>query len=280
MVVATTASGEVVGVKPFAKPYSERILWRSELGGKANGGFNVLESMGVLVAGTFANTLVVLEAATGTTLAAIETDAPVNGAVAVSVPHRLAAAGDCSGTLTVVNLSSLVTRHSNDEPRETNDDVTKIDLGSYLPSHPVFAGEALYAVTHEGTLYAFDVRDLSAPLHTVELEESFMTAPAVSESWIVLGSSEGTVWVLERESMAIEESLKTTHGPWLAPLICGDTAVLMASKDGVLAAYSLPDLTELWRMDTLHEFIGGAMFYGTGIAIAAADGTLSTYSFP
>jgi len=276
VLVATDSSGRMVGVDAD----SWEVWWQTETGGKSNGGVNgtINNTGSMLFAGTYAGRIVSL-ATFGYITSSIEVDSPINGTVAFSLLHGLVAAGDCSGTLTVVNLSSLVTRHSNDEGRKTNDDTVKIDTGSYIPSHPVFAGDSLYAVTHEGTLHAFDVRDLTAPPLTVELEESFMTSPAVSGSWVVLGSSEGTVWVLERESMEIMESLETKHGPWLAPLICGDGTVLMASKDGVLAAYSLPELTELWRFNTLHEFIGGAIFYGSGIAISDADGNLFCYQW-
>lgn len=156
------------------------------------------------------------------------------------------------------------------------------ESGDVWSASAVVAGERVYVPTGSGDVLALDPADGSV-VWRATLGTRLRSTPAVTDSLLVVGGMDGTVYFLHTERGSIEGRFQT-EGASLnsadfgfdrrsltgSPLLTED-AVYIGGKDGFLYAIDRATLRERWRADFSVSWVMGSLAYADGVVYAGTS---------
>ncbi len=197
----------------------------------------------------------VLNGADGQLVWSYKTDDYINGSPAV-VDGRFLVFGGCDAQLHVVNLKDGTLVH-------------KIPTSAQIPSSIATFGTMAFCGNYANQAVAFDVVGGKVAWTYEDRQLPFMSAPAVNDRLVLLGSRDKQLHAIDRASGQGVWTFKTGGRIEGSPIAFTD-GVLFGSADGRLYAASLEKGDELWRLD-LGEALVASPAFGAGLIIVGGD---------
>lgn len=279
----------------YALSKEGELLWKFNTG-------NVVEAPplivdGLVVAGNLSGTVYALDAATGQQHWKFETAGQIHGAASLTKSrtqtHILVSSYDHH--LYSINLadSSLVWKYGTDNflnaAPTTNNRVAlvggcdallhvvdvqtgrakkRIEMETYIAREVALSGNMAYFGDYDGTFFAVDIdKGQLAWKYTQAMGNPFLSAPAVSEDKVVIGSHNRQVYCFDRMSGDLAWSFRTRGKIDSSPVIAGNT-VITCSNDGWIRFLSLDKGKELGsyelglRMHSTPAVVNGLLVVG------------------
>ncbi len=197
----------------------------------------------------------VLDAADGKVVWTYKADEPINGSPAV-VDGRFLVFGGCDAQLHVINLKDGTLVH-------------KIPTSAQIPASIGTFGTMAFCGNYANQAVAFDVVGGKVAWTYEDRQLPFMSAPAVNERFVFLGSRDKQLHAIDRATGQGAWTFKTGGRVEGSPIVFTD-GVLFGSTDGRLYAASLEKGEELWRLD-LGEALVASPAFGAGLIIIGGD---------
>ncbi len=197
----------------------------------------------------------VLHAADGKVVWTYKADEPINGSPAV-VDGRFLVFGGCDAQLHVINLKDGTLVH-------------KIPTSAQIPASIGTFGTMAFCGNYANQAVGFDVVGGKVAWTYEDRQLPFMSAPAVNERLVLLGSRDKQLHAIDRLSGQGVWTFKTGGRVEGSPIVFTD-GVLFGSTDGRLYAASLDKGDELWRLD-LGEALVASPAFGSGLIIVGGD---------
>jgi outer membrane protein assembly factor BamB len=245
----------------FAAFTPERgVLWTFRAGNQITGGA-VRDSDGLVWFGSHDRSLYALDAS-GKLVHEVECQGQINGSPVFDGSFLYL--GSCDGKLRKIDI-------------HTGEVVNELDFESYIPETPVLSGGVLYVLTHGGELAAVGADDFEV-LFRVKTEYTFFTSPFVTESYIFLTDSNGTIHVHKRADGAFLADLPS--GEPLNPVCAGsDNGIYTISRRGVLSFFKGGTWREYGIAAFLSDFRSGVIESGDDLLVAADEYGNVFYTF-
>ncbi|MFZ9010842.1 MAG: PQQ-binding-like beta-propeller repeat protein [Anaerohalosphaeraceae bacterium] len=108
-----------------------------------------------------------------------------------------------------------------------------IEAGSYVAANPAIADGVIYAGSYDGLFLAADAETQMILWKFEEGEGGFLSAPAVNEMVVIVGSRDRNVYCLDRSTGKKSWAFSAQDNFDSSPVICGDT-VAIGCDDGRL----------------------------------------------
>lgn len=244
-------------------------LWHFETEGQILGSPTFL-SRGVLVVGSYDNTMYTLDARTGDPVGRASTGYYINGAAAIW-RDTYALFGGCDAWLRV---SDLRTGHVTDSIR----------LDAYLPASPAVEGDYAYVNDYQGNLYEIRLtKDGHIGGHRVMLaaedDEGGTTSMPTVTADAVFVLAEGRFLVcIDRADAHVrwKQMLRGDVGE-CSPLVCGDR-VLVCTRTGIISIHDARTGRCLWTYETGEQIVASPAVAAGRLFVLTARGTLLCFS--
>lgn len=216
-----------------------------------------------ILVGSYDAKLYCFNAKTGNVNWTYETENFINGSPATD--GKQVVFGGCDENLHIVSVS----------------DGTKLGevwAGSYIPGSAALVDGKAYVGHYDNQLVCIDVIDQKM-IWKYEGKDSggpFFSSPAVGRDRILIGSRDGFLHCVDRETGRKIWTFRTRDEVDSSPVIVGDK-VVFGSIDGRLYIVSLDDGKEIWSYEIGAAIIGCPAVAGGMIVIGAEDGRV--YAF-
>ncbi len=244
-------------------------LWHFETEGQILGSPTFL-SRGVLVVGSYDNTMYTLDARTGDPVGRASTGYYINGAAAIW-RDTYALFGGCDAWLRV---SDLRTGHVTDSIR----------LDAYLPASPAVEGDYAYVNDYQGNLYEIRLtKDGHIGGHRVMLaaedDEGGTTSMPTVTADAVFVLAEGRFLVcIDRADAHVrwKQMLRGDVGE-CSPLVCADR-VIACTRTGIISIHDARTGRCLWTYETGEQIVASPAVAAGRLFVLTARGTLLCFS--
>jgi outer membrane protein assembly factor BamB len=195
--------------------------WTFEAEGKITGSANLAtapeSNRTVVLFGSYDNNLYCLEVQTGNLVFKHPAESYINGAIAVA--DNVAVFGSCDANIYQVPVA---------DPEAT----VTIEAGSYVAANPAIADGVIYAGSYDGIFLAADAKTQTILWKFEEGEGGFLSAPAVNETVVIVGSRDRNVYCLDRSTGKKRWVFSAQDNFDSSPVICGDTAAIDTAAIG------------------------------------------------
>ncbi len=149
----------------------------------------------------------------------------------------------------------------------------ELDPDSQVAGGVAIAGDSLFSGSHSGFVFRANAKSGDVIwMNESSMAEVFST-PAVSESLIVVGSLDGMVYALDRDTGEERWAFETIGLP--TSVAIAKDEVIVAS-DGVLYRLSLETGEERWQYEVSDEVAAPAIINGM-IVVGSSDGTIVAF---
>lgn len=183
----------------------------------------------------------------------------INGTPAV-IDGRLIAFGGCDQVIHILNLAD-------------GSPVNKIETDAQVTNSVATIGTTVYCGNHANQLVAAEADSKQLSWIYQANEFPFVTAPAVDEKNVYIGSRDKSLHAIKRSDGTRAWTFKTGGRIESSP-IAFDDGIVFGSSDGRLYAANPSNGNELWHLD-LGEDIAASPVYAQGrIIITGGKGTL------
>jgi len=244
-------------------------LWHFETEGQILASPTLLPR-GVLVVGSYDNTMYTLDARTGDPVGRASTGYYINGAAAIW-RDTYALFGGCDAWLRV---SDLRTGHVTDSIR----------LDAYLPASPAVEGDYAYVNDYQGNLYEIRLtKDGHIGGHRVMLaaedDEGGTTSMPTVTADAVFVLAEGRFLVcIDRADAHVrwKQMLRGDVGE-CSPLVCGDR-VLVCTRTGIISIHDARTGRCLWTYETGEQIVASPAVAAGRLFVLTARGTLLCFN--
>lgn len=247
---------------------SREILWEFATEGQISSppmpaGFEGEEAV---VVGSYDNYLYTVRRKDGQLLSKFETGYYINGAVAVTDGY--VAFGGCDQWLRIIDTEA---------GRQTD----SLQLDSYVPASPIFAGNDGYVGDYSGNITHFTLKDghiLDAGTVTAGEGGSFTGLPAAGEKAVYFFRGDRSVACLSRKDNAEKwvTMLKGTVGE-SSPLETR-SGVLVCTKSGIVSILDRESGEVTWEYDTGEDILACPAVLPERFYVLTAKGTLFCFS--
>lgn len=171
-----------------------------------------------------------VNAATGKMVWKYETTNYVNGAPAVAKGTTVF--GGCDGLIHVVNVADGTA-------------AKQIEAAEYIAATAAKVGDLVYVGHYGNKFICVDIAKEKTLWEFGEKEFPFMSAPAVTDKWVVLGGQDNRVHCLDRKTGQPKWSFRTRGDVDSSPVVVGDR-VIVGSADGRVYMLGLEDGQSVW----------------------------------
>ena len=247
---------------------SREVLWEFPTEGQLSSPPMPAEYEGeaAVVVGSYDNFLYTVRRRDGTLLSKYETGYYINGAVAVTDGD--VAFGGCDQWLRIIDTKA---------GRQTD----SLQLDSYVPASPVFAGKEGYVGDYEGNITHFKLEGgrISDAENVSKGEgDSFTGLPAAGDEAVYFFRGERSVACLSRKDHA-EKWVTLLKGPVgeSSPLETGN-GVLVCTRSGIVSILDAGTGTVKWEYDTGEDILACPAVLPGRFYILTARGTLFCFS--
>ena len=247
---------------------SREVLWEFPTEGQLSSPPMPAEYEGeaAVVVGSYDNFLYTVRRSDGTLLSKFETGYYINGAVAVTDGD--VAFGGCDQWLRIIDTKA---------GRQTD----SLQLDSYVPASPVFAGKEGYVGDYEGNITHFKLEGgrISDAENVSKGEgDSFTGLPAAGDEAVYFFRGERSVACLSRKDHA-EKWVTLLKGPVgeSSPLETGN-GVLVCTRSGIVSILDAGTGTVKWEYDTGEDILACPAVLPGRFYILTARGTLFCFS--
>lgn len=244
-----------------------QVLWKAHTEGPIHGSANrisVPESgEDLILIGSHDNKMYCFAAGKGKLKWAYETEHFINGAPAADAEHIVF--GGCDEKLHILSVRD-------------GSKTGEVPVGSYIPGSAALVGHRAYVGHYGSKLVCIDVRDKKILWEYQDKEhaDSFFSSPAVGKDYVVIGSRDGYVHCVNRETGKKAWDFRTRDDVDSSPVIAG-SKVIAASSDGRLYVLGLKDGKKTWSYEIGAAIIGCPAVAGGLIVTGAEDGRIYTF---
>ena len=224
------------------------------------------EGEAAVVVGSYDNFLYTVRRKDGALLSKFETGYYINGAVAVT--NGQVAFGGCDQWLRIIDTQAGQLTDS-------------LQLGSYVPASPVFAGEEGYVGDYEGNITHFTLKEgriLDAETVSEGEGDSFTGLPAAGAKAVCFFRGERSLACLSRKDNA-EKWVTLLKGPVgdSSPLETGN-GILVCTKSGIVSILDAGTGEVKWEYDTGEDILACPAVLPGRFYILTARGTLFCFT--
>ena len=243
---------------------SREILWEFPMEGQLSSPPMPAEYEGedAVVVGSYDNFLYTIRRKDGVLLSKFETGYYINGAVAVT--DGQVAFGGCDQWLRIIDTQAGQMTDS-------------LQLGSYVPASPVFAGKEGYVGDYEGNITHFTLKEgriLDAEAVSEGEGDSFTGLPVAGDKAVYFFRGERSLACLSRKDNA-EKWVTLLKGPVgdSSPLETGN-GILVCTKSGIVSILDAGTGEVKWEYDTGEDILACPAVLPGRFYILTARGTL------
>jgi len=145
-----------------------------------------------------------------------------------------------------------------------------------------FGRRALYAHSEKtGRLHVFAYRGFPVEgIHPVANKELWGMAAHPDGRHILAGGAEGTLHVMDLESLEITPHVVHTQG--VTSILATESHLATASDDQTIAVWAWPEMKVIWRAQA-HKFLVNALFHSPSSSTlwsTSSDGTIKAWEWP
>lgn len=247
---------------------SREVLWEFPTEGQLSSPPMPAEYAGeaAVVVGSYDNFLYTIRRKDGALLSKFETGYYINGAVAVS--DGQVAFGGCDQWLRIIDTQAGQMTDS-------------LQLGSYVPASPVFAGKEGYVGDYEGNITHFTLKEgriLDAETVSEGEGDSFTGLPAAGDKAVYFFRGERSLACLSRKDNA-EKWVTLLKGPVgdSSPLETGN-GILVCTRSGIVSILDAGIGEVKWEYDTGEDILACPAVLPGRFYILTARGTLFCFT--
>ncbi|MFC2154977.1 PQQ-binding-like beta-propeller repeat protein [Acidobacteriota bacterium] len=243
------------------------VQWKYKTEGSIYGSANWARKQGSLemlvFVGSHDNRMYCFDGATGKLNWTYETNHYINGAPATD--GTLIVFGGCDEKLHIANVLD-------------GKKLGEVGIGSYIPGSAALAGETAYLGHYGNKLVSIDMKNkkIAWEYSDAEHADPFFSSPAVGEDHVVIGSRDGFLHCVNRETGKKAWVFRTRDEVNSSPVIAGNR-VVVGSIDGRLYVVNLKNGREAWSYEIGAAIIGCPAVTGGWIVIGSEDGRV--YAF-
>jgi outer membrane protein assembly factor BamB len=203
------------------------------------------------------------DAATGKLKWTYETDHYINGSPATDGENVVF--GGCDEKLHIVNVLDGTKKG-------------EVWAGSYIPGSAALVGNRAYLGHYDNKLVCIDIIEKRIVWEYEDRENggAFFSSPAVGKDHVVIGSRDGYLHCVNRETGEKIWTFRTRDEIDSSPVIAGNR-VIVGSMDGRLYVVNLKDGKKIWSYEIGAAIIGCPAVAGGFIVVGAEDGRV--YAF-
>lgn len=247
---------------------SREVLWEFPTEGQLSSPPMPAEYAGeaAVVVGSYDNFLYTLRRKDGALLSKFETGYYINGAVAVT--DGQVAFGGCDQWLRIIDTQAGQMTDS-------------LQLGSYVPASPVFAGKEGYVGDYEGNITHFTLKEgriLDAEAVSEGEGDSFTGLPVAGDKAVYFFRGERSLACLSRKDNA-EKWVTLLKGPVgdSSPLETGN-GILVCTKSGIVSILDAGTGEVKWEYDTGEDILACPAVLPGRFYILTVRGTLFCFT--
>ncbi len=258
--------GNAKGVFYCLNANDGNVVWEYHSGAKIQGSANWFQGekgqIQILV-GSYDNAMHCLDLHTGALCWKYETENYIAGAPAIV--QNLAIFGGCDSNLYILQLPQGKL-------------LSQIPTESYIANSPTVDQNQVYLAHFANTVLNVDLTQFAIQwkYQTPKKSTSFFTSPALSPDRLVIGSKEGMLYCLQRQTGALVWKY-AIQGEWNASALVCTNAVIAGGSDGRLCMLQLQDGKLLWIYEIGAAITSSPALAGDWLLIGAEDGRL--YAF-
>lgn len=247
--------------------HSGQVLWKHNIDnpiyGSANWARMPNSQENLILVGSYDNRMYCFEAETGKLKWTYETDHYINGAPATDGENVVF--GGCDEYLHIVSVVDGTKKG-------------EVWAGSYIAGSAALVDNRAYLGHYDNKLVCIDIADQKIVWEYEDKEHGgpFFSSPAVGKDRILIGSRDGFLHCVNRETGQKIWTFRTRDEVDSSPVIAGDS-VVVGSIDGRLYIVNLDDGKEIWSYEIGAAIIGCPAVTGGFIVIGAEDGRV--YAF-
>jgi len=259
--------GNLTGVFFALDAHTGKVNWEFETEGSIYGSANWIQKPGtrekLIFVGSHDNKMYCLDAASGKLGWTYETENYINGTPAVDNENIIF--GGCDARLHI--LSVLDGKKKGEVP-----------VGSYIPGSAALVENKAYVGHYGNQLVCADIKNkkISWKYGDEKHGNAFFSSPAVGKDHVIIGSRDGYLHCVNRETGEKVWMFRTRDEVDSSPVIAGDQ-VIVGSSDGRLYVVGLKTGEEIWSYEIGAPIISCPAVVGGLIVIGAEDGRV--YAF-
>ncbi len=247
--------------------HTGNLHWKYQTEGPIYGSANWIKKPGSreqsILVGSHDTKMYCLNAASGKLEWTYETDHYINGTPAVDGGNIVF--GGCDEKLHI--LSALDGKKKGE-----------VNAGSYIPGSAALVENRAYVGHYGNQLICIDIKTKKIAWEYGDKKHggAFFSSPAVGKEHVVIGSRDGYLHCVNRESGAKTWAFRTRDEVDSSPVIAGNE-VIFGSSDGSLYVVNLKDGKKVWSYEIGAAIIGCPAVTAGLIVIGAQDGRI--YAF-
>ena len=259
--------GNLSGVFFALDAHTGKVYWKFETGGSIFGSANWMQKPDtrekLIFVGSHDNKMYCLDAASGKLKWAYETDNYINGTPALDGGNIVF--GGCDEKLHI--LSVLDGKKKGE-----------VSVGSYIPGSAALVENKAYVGHYGNQMVCVDIKNKKIPWKYGDEKhgDAFFSSPAVGKDHVVIGSRDGFLHCVNRETGEKVWMFRTRDEVDSSPVIAGDQ-VIVGSSDGRLYVVNLKSGQKVWSYEIGAPIISCPAVAGGLIVIGAEDGRI--YAF-
>jgi outer membrane protein assembly factor BamB len=259
--------GNLSGVFFALDANTGKVYWKFETEGSIYGSANWVQKPDsrekLIFVGSHDNKMYCLDAASGKLVWAYETGNYINGTPAVDGENMVF--GGCDALL---HILSVVDGKKKGE----------VSVGSYIPGSPALVENRAYVGHYGNQMVCIDIKNKKILWKYGDEKhgDAFFSSPAVGKDHVAIGSRDGYLHCVNRETGEKVWMFRTRDEVDSSPVIAGDQ-VIVGSADGRLYVVNLKNGEEIWSYEIGAPIISCPAVAGGLIVIGAQDGRV--YAF-
>ena len=259
--------GNLSGVFFALDAHTGKVYWKFETEGPIYGSANWIQKPGkgekLIFVGSHDNKMYCFDAASGKLGWTYETENYINGTPAVDGESIVF--GGCDALLHI--LSVLDGKKKGE-----------VSVGSYIPGSPALVENRAYVGHYGNQMVCIDIKNKKIPWEYGDKKhgDPFFSSPAVGKDRVVIGSRDGYLHCVDRDTGEKIWAFRTRDEVDSSPVIAGDQ-VIVGSSDGRLYVVNLKTGEEIWSYEIGASIISCPAVAGGLIVIGAEDGRI--YAF-
>ncbi|MCP4231904.1 MAG: PQQ-binding-like beta-propeller repeat protein, partial [bacterium] len=154
----------------------------------------------------------------------------------------------------------------------------EVNAGSYIPGSAALVENRAYVGHYGNQLICIDIENKKIAWEYGDKKHggAFFSSPAVSKEHVVIGSRDGYLHCVNRQSGRKTWTFRTRDDVDSSPVIAGEK-VIVGSSDGRLYSVNLKDGKEVWSYEIGAAITGCPAVTAGLIVIGAQDGRI--YAF-
>ena len=272
LVEGTVYVGSLNGVLYALDAARGKPRWKYETGDRVAGSANWVKTASAkktyILAGSYDSSLHCVDAQSGKKLWAFTTENFINGTPALyRKSSEIAVFGGCDGKLRLVSAVS-------------GKQISEIAVGSYIPASIAIQGDQAFFGHYGNRLVCVDLSRMRILWeYGGERDAPFFSSPAVREDKVLIGSRDGALHCVNRESGKRFWIFETRGAVDSSPVVCGNSAVF-GSLDGRLYLLDTQSGKALWSYEIGGSVTSTPAVAGETVFIGSDDGRVYAFGSP